>query len=644
MSLKNKIYVKPEKSRLINLLDDVKSGRIRIPVFQRDFVWKKTQRLELFDSLNNGFPIGSLLFWKPQELVFNFNNKIGPFFIEYNSSNYSYVLDGFQRVSTLLGALINPHTYESGVDKNIISDYIIHYDLKDEEFIQLRGREEIYQIPIYKLIDTFEFLSFSEKLRGIISNIDESSLYINRAKRLANQLLDYEIPFVEIIGGEIEDAVEIFHRVNSKGSDISPIWMLNALTYVEDEFRFHNEITELKERLERYNFHELPSEIILHCIETSTGKIYFDVKLKSLAKDKNFPELVKETFLNIEKAVEFLYNKVYVFDSKILPYNLQLIFITEFFRLNKVPSEFQLRELENWFWTTSYANYFSIYSLSKQRKAFQFFQEFSKGKSDKSVYNDDVKQKFKTLDFPDKINYGSVRSKCLGLFLIRNYCINEKNYNSDISIEFKYLINKGKKAEMSIPIDKNNIESNLIRKNDFSIFLSNDTLFNINYDAYFIDHKMIELYKNNKIEELIKYRKNVITKSEFNFVESLGLEYFETDYSWDDYLELEDLNNNLYDFEREIPLNSIKKNSKNLIWDYKNKIVKYSEDDELYFNLYNSDDLINFLNDKAIQDVHGEMPLYIIKENDNGFDYENIIINFLKKNYLDELNKINWKI
>ena len=85
MSLKNKIYVKPEKSRLINLLDDVKSGRIRIPVFQRDYVWKKNQRLELFDSLNNGFPIGSLLFWKPQELVFNFNNKIGPFFIEYNS-------------------------------------------------------------------------------------------------------------------------------------------------------------------------------------------------------------------------------------------------------------------------------------------------------------------------------------------------------------------------------------------------------------------------------------------------------------------------------------------------------------------------------------------------------------------------------
>ncbi|MBN8566590.1 MAG: DUF262 domain-containing protein [Flavobacteriales bacterium] len=641
--MKNKIYVKPEKSRLINLLDDIKSGRIRIPVFQRDYVWKKTQRLELFDSLNNGFPIGSLLFWKPQELVFNFNNKIGPFFIEYNSTNYSYVLDGFQRVSTLLGALINPFTYENGVDKNIVSDYIIYYDLKDEEFVQLRGKEEIYQIPIYKLIDTFEFLSFSEKIREIISDIEESSLYINRAKRLANQLLDYEIPFVEIIGGEIEDAVEIFHRVNSKGSDISPIWMLNALTYVEDEFRFHNEITELKDRLEKYNFHELPSDIILHCIETSTGRIYFDVKLKSLAKDKKFPQLVKETFQNIEKAVEFLYKNTFVFDSKILPYNLQLIFITEFFRLNKNPSQSQLRELENWFWTTSYANYFSIYSLSKQRKAFQHFQEFSIGKLNKSVYNDDVNQKFKTLNFPDKINYGSVRSKCLSLFLVRNYFLNENVNYSEINIEFKYLINKGKKAEMAIPIDKNNFNFNLSKRNDLSFLLEDNFLLDINHDAYFIDNKMIELYKSNRIDELIEYRKNVIIKSEYYFVEKLGLEYFDSEYLWFDFLEFENEGKFGYDFEVDIPLNSIKKNTKNLVWDYKNKIVRYSEDDKL-FDLFNINELIDFLNEKAIQDVHGEMPLHIIKANENGFDYENMIIDFLRDNYNEEIHKINWKI
>lgn len=632
MSLKNKIYVKPEKSRLINLLDDVRSGRIRIPVFQRDFVWKKTQRLELFDSLNSGFPIGSLLFWKPQELVFNYNNKIGPFLIEYNSSNYSYVLDGFQRVSTLFGALINPHTYDNGVDQNIINDYIIHYDLKEQEFIQLRGKEEIYQIPIYKLIDTFEFLSFSESLRIAILDIDESSLYINRAKRLANQLLDYEIPFVEIIGGEIEDAVEIFHRVNSKGSDISPIWMLNALTYVEDKFRFHDHITELKERLERFNFQELPSDIILHCIETSTGKIYFDVKIKSLAKDKCFPELVKETFFNIEKAVEFLYTKVFVYDSRILPYNLQLIFITEFFRLNKSPSKSQLEELKNWFWITSYANYFSIYSLSKQRKAFQFFQEFSRGEKTVSVYNDDISQKFKTLDFPDKINYGSVRSKCLSLFMIRNYCKNENILLGDLNsfdFEFKYLINKGKKAEMAIPFPKNSI--NL--KNDYSVLLSDNFLFEFNDQSFFIDDKMKDLYKHNKITDLIDYRKNFIINLESIFVQNLGLLYFGKEY-------LDDI----YDFERDIPLDSIKKNSKNLIWDFKSGIVKCFDNEESYLLLISIEEVIDFLNDKAIQDVHSEMPMYIINERKDGFNFEDTIIDFLRENYSEEIDKINWII
>ncbi|UUF15197.1 MULTISPECIES: DUF262 domain-containing protein [Flavobacterium] len=631
MSLKSKIYVKPEKSRLINLLEDIKSGRIRIPVFQRDFVWKKNQRLDLFDSLNSGFPIGSLLFWKPQDLVFNFTPKIGPFEIKSNSSNYSYVLDGFQRISTLFGALINPFTYGEGVDDNF-NDYIIHYDLKEEEFVLLRNKEEIFQIPLYKLIDTFEFLSFSENLRLNISDIELSSQYINSAKRLANQLLDYEIPYVEIIGGEIEDAVDIFHRVNSKGSDISPIWMLNALTYVEDEFRFNNEINELKEKLEKYNFQDLPSDIILHCIETSTGKIYFDVNLQTLSKRKDFPLLVKDTFKNIEKAVEFLYNEVNVFDSKILPYNLQLIFITEFFRLNASPTYFQLQELIKWFWITSYANYFSIYSLSKQRIAFKQFQDFAKGNISSSVYNDDKRQRFKTLEFPEKILYGSVRSKCLGLFLIKYYLTfsNEKNTDNQFKdFEFKYLINKGKKAEMAIPVNKNTFNYSLINKrNDLLSYF--DILDNEHFKGFLIDQEVIDLYFDKRIDEMIFYRRNLIINSESNFVESLGIEYFGADNYYED----------------DISKLSIKGHCNKLEWDNLQKCVYYDSDDGPQFvnTFYDVDELVYFLDEQVIQDVINEMPSSYLKENAGMFDYSDEIRLFLCETYFAEMSNIGWNV
>lgn len=631
MSLKNKIYVKPEKSRLINLLDDIKSGRIRIPVFQRDYVWKKNQRVDLLDSLNNGFPIGSLLFWRPHNLEFKFNEKIGPFHIKYESSNYSYVLDGFQRVSTLFGALTNPNSYNGKVDPNI-TDYVLHYDLKEEEFIQVRGKEEIYQIPLYKLIDTFEFLSFSENLRSNIEDIEQSSKYINNAKKLANQLLDYEIPYVEIIGGEIEDAVEIFHRVNSKGSDISPIWMLNALTYVENKFRFNDKIVDLREKLEKYNFHDIPVDIILHCIETSTGKIYFDVNLQSLSKRKDFPILVEDTFINIEKAVRFLYEKVNVFESKILPYNLQLIFITEFFRLNKKPSDLQLSQLERWFWITSYANYFSIFSLSKQRIAFEQFQRFCEGEISNPVYNDDNRQRFKTLDFPIKISYGSVRSKCLALFMIRNYLIFNNTYDDSLhnDFEFKYIVNKIKKAEMALPIDKNKINFELGPKKN----ITSDFFFRIKDNqnllrGYFLDESFILFYANNNVNEMIKHRRELIIRAESTFVESIGLEYFGIDN---------------YDYIKDIPMVAIANNCKLLDWDFENQTVSLDSIEGHPFFFDDIEQLVNILDEIVISDVLGEMPLYVLKEHEGIYDYSEEIRDYLMVNYFAEMTRIGWDV
>lgn len=46
--------------RLASLLDDVTRGNIKIPAFQRDFVWTDEQILGLIDSIYSGYPVGSL--------------------------------------------------------------------------------------------------------------------------------------------------------------------------------------------------------------------------------------------------------------------------------------------------------------------------------------------------------------------------------------------------------------------------------------------------------------------------------------------------------------------------------------------------------------------------------------------------------
>ncbi|WP_177169148.1 DUF262 domain-containing protein [Flavobacterium terrigena] len=529
MDSNNKINVKPEIDRLINILDYVKKGRLVVPEFQRDYIWDKKQRIDLFDSIKRGFPIGSLLFWNPESNEYDYNNKIGPYTLKNSPNKYSYIIDGYQRITTLFSALINPEDESVQLqNKNNLQDYIVYYDLENQEFSQPTSKKiEPYYIPLYYLVDTFMFLSFSDNIKQFYDD-ETSTRYINRAKKLATILLDYSIAFVNINGGSIQDSVEIFSRINSKGSDMSPMWMLSALTY-NDGFKFSEEIENLKLKLVTYGFEDLKTEIILQCVETATGKIYFDVKTESLAKRSDFKELCFKTFENILKAVDFLYYELNVLNYKLLPYNLQLIFITEFFKNKEQPSLEEKEALKKWFWQTSYSNYFSIYSLSKQRKAFVVFQEFSKGKISTPLFkaND---EKFTVSEFPKTIYYGSVRSKTLALFMIKSL-IEKSNYNiEDIKgfDDFYSLKPPLKDSEFMIPklrgIDYSPSENNLssYRKyRDYSFILLDDSVQNFDYYANFIDTKTLQ-----KAEDLGRSRYYFIKREENDFVNSLNeLEY-----------------------------------------------------------------------------------------------------------------------
>ena len=57
----------PNIQRLPSLLRDIQSGEIRIPRFQRPFVWEDDQRLDLFRSIYEGIPIGSILIWRTKD-------------------------------------------------------------------------------------------------------------------------------------------------------------------------------------------------------------------------------------------------------------------------------------------------------------------------------------------------------------------------------------------------------------------------------------------------------------------------------------------------------------------------------------------------------------------------------------------------
>lgn len=525
--MKESITVRPDKIRLINLLEDIKNGRIKIPIFQRDFVWDARQMKELFDSMEKGYPIGSLLFWKPEE-GYNSINKFGPYIIEKLSNDVKYILDGFQRLSTLFGILANPEANLLDRQNSRLKDFQLYYDLNNEEFTYSRGKNTSPDfIPLYILIDTFEFLGFIDELRRTIVDENLQTKFINRAKNLAKTFVDYEIPFVDIKGGDIKSSVDIFSRINSRGTQISPDWMVSALSYNPNEnFLFSENIDSLLADLEEYNFEQLNRETILHCIESATDKIYFDVKIEDLSRRNDFPEIVSSTLENIRKAVKFL-NSVNVIEYRLLPYNTQLIFLSEFFRLNPNPTDNQLALLNRWFWITSYSNYFTIYSLSKQRLALEHFKCFAIGKKTNPVFYLDLELNLSTYLFPDRIDFGSVRSKSFMLFLLNRVrqIANYDTFNITPILDIRYLTTKirnTKSVFLNDYVTHENLQ--LYKKYDGSFLIEEDK---DNYEFYFINIDIVKLLKLGRIDEAIELRYRLIRDSEKQFVENLGLRYSE---------------------------------------------------------------------------------------------------------------------
>lgn len=535
--MSKKLTIETKVRRLVNWMDSIRSGNVQVPKFQRDFVWDMNAIKDLFDSIKNGYPIGSILMWKPESESFERSDEMGGFMLpEPDSPEYWFILDGFQRLSALFGCLNNPNLENSLKNKDLWEKkFNIYYDLSTEEFLVPRSKNMIqsYQVPLYKLIDTKAAFSFQASLLKSDISEEDVELYMERYSDLGAAIIDYEIPSININGGSVDEAVEIFSRVNSKGTDISPDWMISALTYNQDrDFRLGTLIDSLLIRLEQYNFHTIsnPRDLILKCITHSFGKPYFDQSnnLVDLARRNNFIEVSKHSIESIEKAAKFLYEELLVLDGKQLPYIPQLIFIADFFKTLVNPTGKQIEDLKKWFWITTYSNYFTVYTISKQREAYNQFRSYLKGDNSEILYNDKPSIPFKTAEFPKKINAGSVRSNALILFMLKTQIKHPLHFEDIDGMTLSYLF-KDVKNEGNVFFPESVVPR--LKQNGVKVskFIDFSALENSELESLFLTRSMepaldAEATEEDKMNVLDK-RKKMIIAAEKNFVESLGIEY-----------------------------------------------------------------------------------------------------------------------
>jgi len=89
--------LKNERVKVGRLVSDYRAGRLVIPEFQRDCVWRKNRAPKLIDSLYRSFPISTLLFWQSSDYAKARRSSPKP----AAGRTMSWLIDGQQRVMTL---------------------------------------------------------------------------------------------------------------------------------------------------------------------------------------------------------------------------------------------------------------------------------------------------------------------------------------------------------------------------------------------------------------------------------------------------------------------------------------------------------------------------------------------------------------
>ncbi len=101
--------IEPEGSKqIISLLSFLKEGTLRVPRFQRDFVWERNKIISLLDSIFKEYPIGSFFLWETTGKYNLFYRDLPELGIlpkkPRSDEKLKFILDGQQRICSLYAA------------------------------------------------------------------------------------------------------------------------------------------------------------------------------------------------------------------------------------------------------------------------------------------------------------------------------------------------------------------------------------------------------------------------------------------------------------------------------------------------------------------------------------------------------------
>lgn len=348
--------IKVDRYSLATLMQDMAQGRIRIPRFQREFVWERSRIQTLLDSMYKEYPIGTIFLWDaPPEnnhLLRDIEELNQP--AKRNDVGYSFILDGQQRLTSLFAAT-NGLTIDGEDYSKIVID--------------LSGRDpaKLFQ---YRKPDNQRWVAIKDLLAGNVFDIynnlpsDDFRQLFQEARSL---ILNYPFSVVVVSAMALDDAIEIFERINQQGKRLSRYDLISASVLTTDfDLRERTE-QDIIEPLESKGFGLIPETSIPQALALNLRGSTETTTQMNLKKEEiqEYWERTCECFM---LAVDFVRRNLGVVRAEFLPYDAVIPVLAYYFfyaNTNSISNHFHREQLEYWFWRTAFSERYSAASQTR---------------------------------------------------------------------------------------------------------------------------------------------------------------------------------------------------------------------------------------------------------------------------------------
>lgn len=334
-----------------DLISDIQRGRIRIPSFQRGFVWNSEQVCYFIDSIYKGFPFGSMLLWRTKNPLRTERN-LGPYKLPSNQPEYpiDYVLDGQQRITSIFGIFQNTLTAEQNQENNWTN---LFFELNSKDSVPFKS-----DVPTNYDINKFFPLRYvfdAPNYRRVTRHLDEN--LANQIDELVNRFTQATIPIERFETEERKYVATVFERINRQKVDLNTFDLLSVWNWSED-FDLQEKFRDISEELEPFGFKDIGDEILLKCcsaIIMNSSKPEDFINLPGSEVRQKFDEIRTGIF----RALDFMKTELNVFSLKILPMENILVVLAAFFaspqkQPSPIPQE-QYQILKRWFWKSCFS-------------------------------------------------------------------------------------------------------------------------------------------------------------------------------------------------------------------------------------------------------------------------------------------------